>query len=482
MGLIFGRQKQAEERRDLAIAFNDKGDGLSDIDLRTGTLVLGAPGSGKTAFVGALYRKMFLTRGYGGIVLTVKRGEAADWIAAAKAYGREKDIIHVTKGGLPFDPLTHEMRRGGDGCGDTTNIVDILTTLCDVGRPHVTSNGDDASRFFRESTEQAERAGVNLLKAAGEPVSLLNIRSVLNSLPDMPVPEEPSAHTPETKEWLAKSFAGKLLSRIAERRNANQLTDDDWRAAEYAADFLCNEWPALAPETRTSIKQTFSSMADKLLSPPFDRMLCSGKCAYVPEQTYIEGKIIIFDLPIVEYGKSAELLQIANKLVFQKAIQRKDKDRYPRQVFLWADEFQNFCIKQDADFQEICRESGGCVWYATQNLQNIARRLHEHQPGSGTLGLISNIGVRIFLQNGETEFTNRWSAECFGKNYDRVVDGGAGGVHWREQERYLIHPKEFIRLRVPGKDFPYAVGVVYRNGQLWKETGEPYLIYGFPRV
>ena len=60
----------------------------------------------------------------------------------------------------------------------------------------------------------------------------------------------------------------------------------------------------------TSIKQTFASMADKLHTPPFDRLLCSGRCTYLPEQMYAEGKIILLDVPTTDGGRSAELLQI----------------------------------------------------------------------------------------------------------------------------------------------------------------------------
>ena len=465
------------------LTFNDAGDLWSIRDSCAGLLVLGGPGSGKTACVAALVRLKMLLQGFGFMVLTVKKDEARKWIETADRAGRRDDIIHVTRDGTQcFDPLTHEMRRGGPGAGDTNNIVSILSTLANVGKPHVTSGGDESARFFRDSSEQAQRAAVNLLAGAGEPISLMNIRKVINSLPEMAIPEDPENHSQAVKDWMNIAYAGKLLSRIVDRHIAGELSPDRWRAAEYASEFLCSEWPALAPQTRTSIKQTFSSMADKLLTPPFDRLLCSGKCTYAPEQMYMQGKIIILDLPTTEYGVSAELFQIANKLAAQAAIQRRDVRRYPRPCTIFADEFQVFSVPQDAAFSEIAREARGCVVYLTQNLQNVARRLQEHQPGAGTLSLIGNIQTRVFLQNGESEFTNRWAADSFGKEHVQILEGGPGGVVIRHDYRYLVEPATFASLPTPTTNDPYAVGIVYRGGQPWIETGKPYLFYAFPRL
>jgi hypothetical protein len=459
--------------------FNDAGDGLTIRDLFTGILCLGGPGCGKSSCIGALFRMIFLMYHFGGMVLCVKPGEARAWIEAATRCGRGGDIIHVTKdGGLCFNPLMHEMRRGGGG-GNVNNIVSLLSTLQNVGQPMVTSNGDAAGKFFKDSTEQCEGAAISLLVAAGEDVSLPNIRGVINSLPEFVIPEDPAMHTAEVTDWLRDSYSGKLIARAADRRSAGEIDEDAWRAAEYATDFLGVEFSALASQTRTSIKQTFSSCASKLMSPPFDRLL-GGKCTYVPEQMFL-GKIIILDVPTTEHGESGVLLQVANKLAAQRAIQRRDVGEYPRPVFIYADEFQVFSVPQDADFQEICRESRGIVCYLTQNLQNIARRLHEHVPGSGTLSLIGNIQNRIFLQNGE-DFTNKWAADSFGKQHEDITEGGSKGFHFRQDYRYVCEPATFSSLPTPTAQRPYAVGIVYRGGQPWNETGMPYLTYAFPRV
>ena len=47
---------------------------------------------------------------------------------------------------------------------------------------------------------------------------------------------------------------------------------------------------------------TWSGMADKFLFNPFNRLFCSGKCAFTPEDTTHRNAIVICDFPLLEYG------------------------------------------------------------------------------------------------------------------------------------------------------------------------------------
>jgi len=463
--------------------FNKGGDFLTFGDLYSGILCTGAPRSGKTSCVLALLRRIVLRMGLGCAVFTTKRDDAEPWLKDAKLYGREQDIIHATvESGHCFDPITHEMRRGGGaGAGNPLNIVKMLMTLSQVGKPVITSNGDDASAFFRNSMEQLLRAAITILAAANEPPSITNIRSLINSLPPVPIPENPDRHTPEINDWFAESYLGRLITRVIDRNSAGEVSPDRWRATEHSTEILAKEYPNLAPATLTSILQTAMSVIDKLLTPPFDRIVAGGRCTYVPEQCYLEGKILLLDYNLSEFGEAGELCQIANKLALQGAIMRRDVSKYPRPVALFGDEFQTLAIVEDSRFAEIARSQRGCCIYATQNLQNVARRLHEHNPGAGTLSLVGNMQTRIYLQNGESEFTNEWAAKSFGRAHENIIEGSLHGPHMRSDYRFLVEPATFASLPTPTRESPYAVGVVYRGGQVWRETGTPYLFFGFPR-
>jgi hypothetical protein len=79
-------------------------------DLVEGTLITGAPGSGKSSTSGKqLAFGLLRTPGMGGLVLTAKAEETQNWIAYAKACGREGDlIIFNAESGHNFDPLHYE--------------------------------------------------------------------------------------------------------------------------------------------------------------------------------------------------------------------------------------------------------------------------------------------------------------------------------------------------------------------------------------
>jgi hypothetical protein len=88
---------------------------------------------------------------------------------------------------------------------------------------------------------------------------------------------------------------------------------------------------------------TWSGMADKFLFNPFNRLFCSGKCTFTPELTTHEGKIIICDFPLLEYGhETGRLINIILKLIFQRAWLRRRLSESPNPVFIWQDEFPYF--------------------------------------------------------------------------------------------------------------------------------------------
>lgn len=59
-----------------------------------GTLITGAPGSDKSSTANKqIAYGLLRTPGMGGLVLTAKAEETQNWIAYAKACGREKDVI-----------------------------------------------------------------------------------------------------------------------------------------------------------------------------------------------------------------------------------------------------------------------------------------------------------------------------------------------------------------------------------------------------
>ena len=82
-------------------------------DAKTGVLITGKTGSGKTSGPGRLLAKNYLRAGFGGLVLCVKADEPTLWRSLLKQTGREQDGIFFGEDpGYCFNFLDYEARVG----------------------------------------------------------------------------------------------------------------------------------------------------------------------------------------------------------------------------------------------------------------------------------------------------------------------------------------------------------------------------------
>jgi hypothetical protein len=155
-------------------------------DIVEGTLITGAPGSGKTSCSGRqLAYALLKVPNMGGLVLTAKAEETQNWIAYAKACGREKDLkVFNAESGDCFDPLHYEFSLRKDrGAGDMESIIDFFSTLVSLGTKE---QGHGHDPFWERGNEQLMRNCIKLLDLGGERISIANIDRVIKSLPTRP--------------------------------------------------------------------------------------------------------------------------------------------------------------------------------------------------------------------------------------------------------------------------------------------------------
>jgi hypothetical protein len=435
-------------------------------DMCEGTLITGAPGSGKSSTAGKqLAYGLLRTPGMGGLVLTAKAEETQNWIEYAKACGREKDlIVFNAESGHVFDPLHYEWTRPGRGAGDLESIIDFFSTLVSIGKKEV-GHGHDP--FWERGNEQLMRNCIKLLDLAGERISIVSIDRVIKSLPTRP-------DEYEEESWQNSSFCAHLISSIHQREET--LTFDEWDDLKIATQYAFNKWPAFDERPRSSLEMTWSGMGDKFLFNPFNRLFCSGKCTFTPEQTMQEGKIIICDFPLLEYGhETGRTINVILKLIFQRAWLRRKISESPNPVFLFQDEFQYFVTRRDNFFQQTCRGSRVAVVCLTQNISNLSEELGENEPGSKTKSFLGNLGTKIFLQQNDIA-TCSYGADQVGREY-RYLDsfnasGSTGGnsntsIGGHQHLAHIVEPIEFTRLIRPNSTNPYAQGLVYQSGKIF---------------
>jgi hypothetical protein len=466
---------------------------LSDIDPITirnaveGILITGAPGSGKTTCSGKqLAYGLLRTPNTGALILTAKAEETQNWIAYAKACGREKDLIIFNgESGHAFDPLHYEWTRPGRGAGDLESVIDFFSTLISIGKKE---SGHAHDPFWERGNEQIMRNVIKLLDLAGERVSIANIDRVIKSLPTRPGEYEEEG-------WQKESYCAQLVAAIRARKDT--LTPDQWSDLDFATQYIFNRWPGFDERPRSSLEMTWSGMADKFLFNPFNRLFCGGKCTFTPEMTTHQRKIVICDFPLLEYGhETGRLINVILKLIFQRAWLRRKLSESPNAVFLWQDEFQYFVTRRDNFFQQTCRGSRVAVVCLTQNILNLSEELGEDQPGSKTKSFLGNLGLKIFHQQNET-LTSEYAADQIGKQY-RYLDNfnaGAGDNNHShasfggsQQLVHIVEPIEFTRLVTPDSANKYAQAICYLSGRAFNATkteqnpkGCNYLSVYFPR-
>ena len=115
--------------------------------------------------------------------------------------------------------------------------------------------------------------------------------------------------------------------------------------------------------------------------------------------SYMEGKIIIVDMPIMEWKAVGKLAQGLFKYMFQRAIERRSMKAHSRPVFIWADEAQYFLNRNDMMFLTTARSSGCATVSLCRNaagtVQKRALRATLCWPGrfvaSGCVGRALNI-------------------------------------------------------------------------------------------
>ncbi len=264
------------------------------------------------------------------------------------------------------------------------------------------------------------------------------------------------------------------------------------RDYELCADYALLEFPALSDKTRSIIVSTFTSMVDVFQRSVLRELFCTT--TNVTPEAAADGKIIVIDLPVKEYGEVGRLAQVLMKYVFMRAIERRPPLDGMRPVFLWADESQNFTSPYDFQFQTTARGARVCTVYLTQNLSNYYATLGAGEEGRASAdSLLANLNTKIIHANGDP-VTNEWAAGLIGRSRQYFINasrsqpedmfsallglrGGSqasGGI--TETMEYEVPPQRFTTLRKGGAAFCGLVdAIVFQGGRRFNASGKTWL-------
>lgn len=459
-------------------------------DCFTGFQIFGGTGSGKTSGSGKYIASRFLKFGFGGLVLTVKPDECEEWRQWAKKAGREKDLI-IFKPSEPyrFDFINYERNRDGESAGSTVNIVDILTTACDIAKPDMKGGSGD-NQFFVDAGNELIAKTVDLISLAQAPMTIRNILEVINAAPTNQ--ETIDLNGRQVNKIFHSKDVDKNGKRIFNNMFARTFNQADSRTRYFSKqqkrdflacyDYFVNDYAALGDRTRSSVKLNVTTTLYQLLRGEMGLLFCNGiadpdEIEISPEMAYIDGKIIIVDMPVMEWKTVGKLAQGLFKFMFQRAIERrplKAITETAKPVFIWADEAQYFLNRADMLFLTTARSSGCATVYLTQNIENYYSIMED----SVARSMLGNLQTKIFHQNTDRA-TNNYASEIIGKSWEEVgsrsfnysgdaESSGSLGNTKSEQLLNKIEPESFNELRTGGLHNDLTVdGVLFSGGRKW---------------
>lgn len=479
----------------------DEEDYWSAADAAEGVQIFGGTGSGKTSGSGKAIAYSYLKSGFGGLVLAVKQDEVENWKKYCEDTGRYDDLVIFSPENSQnccFNFLEYEKNRSGRSAGNVDNIVSLFLEVLEIAGRNKDDNGGGKSVFYSNTLKQLLTNAIELIILSGQKgLTLFDVKNIISS----------AAHKEsdlKTKKWQDGLCCTLLANASARTKSDNGIFHD----YEIIKHYWMQEYPKLAPETRSNIEIMFTSMANVFLRNPMRDLFCN-QTAMTPEITG-DGKIILIDMPVLEYNEAGLYANILWKLIWQRTMEKRNIKESPRSVFLWADEAQYFINKKDRVFQTTARSQRICTVYLTQNVPNYVSVLGEDE----TNALLGNLNTKIFHSNTDKS-TNEYASELVGRAYmekwtftegenEGTNTSSGSSTSWSEnggnssnsnsgrsqgysrsrsvteELEYQLLPEFFTGLNRGGGNPPIVEGVVFQMGKsIWPISQSNFLVVGF---
>jgi len=428
-------------------------------DACEGTFILGSIGSGKTSGSGSFIAKSFISAGYGGLVLTVKKDELDVWKKYCQFTGVPLDnlITMCPENKWHFNFLDYELSRTSRGGGFTQNLVSLFYEIMDAFDK---GNGSTSARdpYWERAAKELLANSIELIRLSGEKLTIGLLDEIILSAPM-------SLEIIHSKDWQKFSTCFRLI-------NESQIKHGYEGDANETFKYWLNRFPTLAEKTRSVVVSTFTSISNFLLRGVLNDMFCQDT-NFTPELCH-HGAIWVVDMPVELFGDVGRIAQIICKIMFQRAAKERDINNNDLPIFLWADEAQHFFVSQDIMFQSTARSTRTMSVYLTQNLPLVYMALGGGpQADNEARALLGNLKTKIFHQNDCT-ITNMYGAELISKGTTyRMSFGGqtrAGetgdSYNWQEIEDWLVKPQVFQSLQTGGPRNNNCVeGIVFVSGR-----------------
>ncbi len=446
-------------------------------DAVRGVQIFGGIGSGKSSGSGRTIATTYLRNGFGGLVLCAKPEEAEEWRAYAKECGRASDVILFREGSQwKFNPLQYELTRPGEGAGLTMNITELFMTVFQMGQRINGSDAQERDSFWRNSLMRCLNRVIDLLKLAGEEISINNMVEVLSTSPkaeDDALNRLSEAGEDEIIEWGKTNYCIMCLYNAGENANSTQ----EERDYKLVFNYFLRDFPTLDDRVRSTIQESFLGFCEPFLSGILNDHFASDT-NLTPEVTF-KGKIILLDIPIKNYLVAGIYAQSIFKYLWQQAVERRPVEKDTLPVFLWVDESQYFVNEKDTIFQTTARSVRACTVFLTQNISNY----YAQMGGKGAIpkvdSLLGNLSTLVFHSNSDA-VTNEWASKVIGSEFMALESGSYQqslfALTANRAESFAMQllpqvvPTEFTTLKSGGEENNLEVqAIMMVNGRRWAD-------------
>lgn len=388
--------------------------------------VCGQTGSGKTFFFRrVIWQLCENVPSWGGLILDEKGAfiEVLRGIFKHHPNKKEEDLIvlEVRSDDSPSDwkpPVTFNFLDvpGIPYSNHAKTIVDVASSLLKKG-------GENP--FFPQQAAIHIEWGFKCLKAIDEPVTLKNCHDLLTS--------------------------DSLLAEVMEL-----LAASDEEEAKLAYSHMQDNYLGLNEETFKGVQSTIAGYLNYFTSPEIAEVFCPEVPASFMFSDLDQGKVVSVSIP-QKFSVERRYIYTLLKLSFYNhGLQRFDKSAEKRGgmnllVGLF-DEFQKTATASEAGLSDYntadtLREAGVMIVAGTQSTQSLIPPMGSRDKAQV---FIANMANRIIFKAADEE-SAKTAADCIGKREvwkkSHGVSGGKRSHNKHREDRYIIQPYEFRKLR-----------------------------------
>ncbi len=367
---------------------------LPAASLVTGLLVLGAIGSGKTAYVlrPGVFGLFDHPSRPGGLVMDSKAALVEPLAAALAAAGRANDLLPIG----PTQPTKWNPLHAPTVSAAT--LADFCLTV--IENINDAPYGAD-SRWIRNGSTHLLEGVIGLLRLRFGYVTALAVREFFQLLVTVTAgADEPGAtagkhietlfdgtnvETDESEQF--EHFAGLVIARMSE--------DEKFRTI-YVSELM----QMLVPLTSPGVCETFNAPESELDMPSWPQAIKAGL-------------VVVLDCNAKAVPSLAVVLGMLLKLGFQQTMMARvqlaragvcDNERF---MALVIDEYQEYASPGDPEYAAVCRESKSMTVLATQGFASIESRIGKERAQV----LVQSMRNLLVL----TQSLPEWAAKALGE-------------------------------------------------------------------